>query len=206
MTQALFATNTVERICTAIAGHGLCVVPDFLPAHDVAALAADARRRDDAGLLRAARVGRGAQRIESPETRGDRTAWLYDDDPAPALHSVRAALENLRRALNASLFLGLASVEAHYALYPPGAFYRRHRDRFRNDDARVISCVLYLNDNWKSDDGGELRIYLPDGTLRDLVPSGGALVVFVSERFEHEVLPARRERLALTGWFCRRTL
>lgn len=206
MTQSLFATSAIERICTAIAEHGWCVEPDFLTAYDIAALAADARRRDDAGLLRAAGVGRGAKRIESTGTRGDRIAWLDDDDPEPALHSVRAALESLRCALNASLFLGLASFEAHYALYPAGAFYRRHRDRFRDDDARVISCVLYLNENWKSGDGGELRVHLPDGAWRDILPSGGTLVAFVSERFEHEVLPARRERLALTGWFRRRAV
>jgi len=29
-------------------------------------------------------------------------------------------------------------------------------------------------------------------------------VCFLSERFEHEVLPAKRERVALTGWFRRR--
>jgi SM-20-related protein len=29
-------------------------------------------------------------------------------------------------------------------------------------------------------------------------------VVFLSERREHEVLPTRRSRLSLTGWFRRR--
>jgi len=32
-------------------------------------------------------------------------------------------------------------------------------------------------------------------------PTGGTLVLFLSERFAHEVLPAKRERLSLTGWF-----
>jgi SM-20-related protein len=35
-------------------------------------------------------------------------------------------------------------------------------------------------------------------------PCAPTLVAFLSERFEHEVLPARRERLSLTGWFGRR--
>ena len=67
---------------------------------------------------------------------------------------------------------------------------------------RVVSCVLYLNDGWKASDGGALRIYCDDD-VREVMPVGGTLVCFLSERFEHEVLPATRERLSITGWFRR---
>jgi SM-20-related protein len=204
--QAAIVPVAIERVCAAIADEGLCVVPDFLSECAIAALAADARRRDDAGLLRAAGVGRGAQRIERMQTRGDRIAWIDDADPTPAWQDARAALESLRCALNASLFMGLVDFEAHYALYPAGAIYARHRDRFRDDDARVISCVLYLNECWQPGDGGALRIHLAGGAWRDVLPVAGTLVVFLSEAFVHEVLPAKRDRVALTGWFRRRAL
>jgi SM-20-related protein len=204
--QAAIEPAAIERVCAAIVDEGLCVVPDFLPVCDIAALAADARRRDDAGLLRAAGIGRGIQRNERTQTRGDRITWLDDADPTPALQCARAALEGLRCAFNASLFLGLVGFEAHYALYPAGAIYARHRDRFRDDDARVISCVLYLNEGWQASDGGALRIHMPEGGWRDVIPLAGTLVVFLSERFVHEVLAATRSRLALTGWFRRRPL
>ena len=58
-------------------------------------------------------------------------------------------------------------------------------------------------------DGGELRLYLGTGSRGrsfDVLPRGGMLVVFLSDRFPHEVLPARRERLSLAGWFRRRSL
>lgn len=29
----------------------------------------------------------------------------------------------------------------------------------------------------------------------------GTLVVFLSEEFEHEVLPAKRDRYSIAGWF-----
>ncbi|WP_255856521.1 2OG-Fe(II) oxygenase [Marinobacterium rhizophilum] len=32
-------------------------------------------------------------------------------------------------------------------------------------------------------------------------PCYGTLVVFLSDRFPHEVLPARRQRLSLAGWY-----
>jgi uncharacterized membrane protein len=74
----------------------------------------------------------------------------------------------------------------------------------RDDDARVLSCVLYLNIGWSAQDGGTLRIHLDDGQRYDVLPIGGTLVCFLSERFEHEVLPAKRDRVALTGWFRQR--
>jgi hypothetical protein len=45
----------------------------------------------------------------------------------------------------------------------------------------------------------------PPGIVDDMA-RGGTLVVFLSDRFPHEVLPARRERLSLAGWFRRRSL
>jgi SM-20-related protein len=44
----------------------------------------------------------------------------------------------------------------------------------------------------------------PENAVRDIVPHGGTLVVFLSERFEHEVLPTARARVSLAGWFRRR--
>jgi SM-20-related protein len=116
-------------------------------------------------------------------------------------------LERLRRVMNESLLLGLFELEGHFAVYPPGAFYRRHLDRFSDDDARVLTCILYLNDGWVADDGGQLRIYLDTGeppSHLDVLPCGGTFVSFLSADFPHEVLPARRERMAITGWLRRR--
>jgi len=67
----------------------------------------------------------------------------------------------------------------------------------------VISCAIYLIQDWTPADGGALRIY-DDELVRDVLPIAGTMVCFLSDRFEHEVLPATRERLALTGWFRRR--
>lgn len=100
--------------------------------------------------------------------------------------------------------LGLEDFESHFALYPPGAFYLKHVDRFRDDDRRMVSAVLYLNDDWLPEHGGQLRMYLDESLEQDVVPNGGCLVVFLSGDIPHEVLPATRDRLSLTGWFRRR--
>jgi SM-20-related protein len=100
--------------------------------------------------------------------------------------------------------LGMESIEAHYALYPTGAGYLRHRDRFRNNDSRVLSLVCYLNPDWPADAGGALRLHLPDGAI-DIAPRTGTVVMFLSDEIEHEVLPATQPRLSIAAWFLRST-
>ena len=203
MTMTTLAAPAVERVCAAVAEDGYAIEADFLPSSLVAALAEEACRRDAAGEFRPAGIGRGGRRAVRGDIRGDRILWLEENTRVAAERTALDALETLRRALNRAAYLGLFAFEGHYAVYPPGAFYRRHRDRFRDDDARVVSCALYLNATWRDADGGALRIYLDRGT-RDVTPLGGTLVCFLAERYEHEVLPATRERLALTGWFLHR--
>lgn len=192
-----------REICAAIERDGWAVAAEFLPEVVIDGLRVEARQRNAAGEFRPAGIGRAAARVERSDIRGDRIRWLDEDERCAAEIPLWEALTTLRAALNEALFLGLDSFEGHYALYPPGAFYRRHRDRFRDDDARVVSCALYLNDDWSAQDGGALRMHLPEGA-RDITPAGGAMVCFLADRFEHEVLPATRERLAVTGWFRRR--
>jgi SM-20-related protein len=170
----------------------------------VHALGEELRAQWNAGALRRANVGAGARRRLQAEVRGDHIAWLEPPGATPAQRACLERFEALRLALNRELQLGLLDFECHFAVYPPGAAYRRHLDRFASDDRRTLSCVLYLNDAWSAEDGGALRLHLPGGR-RDVLPLAGTLVAFRSERFEHEVLPARRERLSLTGWFMRRT-
>ena len=157
------------------------------------------------GALRAARIGRGAQERLAPEVRGDFIAWLTE----PALDAEQrllARFEEMRVALNRTLMTGLEDYQGHFALYPPGTAYARHFDRLVGSDIRAISAALYLNEDWTEADGAHLRIYTGGGASQDVLPVGGRLVAFVSDRFEHEVLPGRRERLSFTGWFRRRPL
>ncbi|MCO7513146.1 2OG-Fe(II) oxygenase [Pseudomonas guariconensis] len=162
-------------------------------------LAAECRQRE----LSPASVGRGAGQEVREAIRGDRIQWL-EAGQSEACDQYLAAMDDLRQALNQGLYLGLEDFECHFALYPPGAFYRRHLDRFRDDDRRTVSAILYLNEDWQPEDGGQLRMFLADEVVHDVQPQAGCLVVFLSGDIPHEVLPAGRERLSLTGWFRRR--
>ncbi|MEA5670012.1 2OG-Fe(II) oxygenase [Pseudomonas sp. MH2] len=175
----------------------------FLPLELVGALAAECRRRHAEGELNPAGVGRGAAQEVREAIRGDQIQWI-DPGQAEPCDRYLELMDNLRQAINQGLFLGLEDFECHFALYPPGAFYRRHLDRFRDDDRRMVSVVLYLNECWQPEDGGQLRMFLADDVEHDVQPEACSLVVFLSGEVPHEVLPANRERLSLTGWFRRR--
>lgn len=159
----------------------------------------------EGGSSHAARVGRGPNQRTLPEVRGDFISWLQQPEH-DAEHRLLARLDELRAALNRELMTGLEDFQGHFAVYPPGAAYARHNDRLVGTDVRAISLALYLNDAWAPADGGQLRIYTAADKTVDVMPEGGRVVAFQSERFEHEVLPARRARLSFTGWFRRRPL
>jgi len=197
-----------ESMTDALSERGWATVGDFLPAVTWHALAQELRAAHACGGLRAAGVGRGERYRLADEVRGDRIRWLNATPASAAQRAALARLDQLRGMLNRELQLGLFEFEGHFALYQPGAAYRRHRDQHRGSHGRVLSCVMYLNTAWTAEHGGALRLYLDqEGEQNhcDVLPEGGKLVCFLSERFWHEVLPAARERLSLTGWFRRRS-
>jgi SM-20-related protein len=84
-------------------------------------------------------------------------------------------------------------------VYPTGTFYKRHLDQFSREDHRKLSVICYLNHDWKDYEGGQLRAYVQDEVI-DVLPLAGRIVCFRSDQIEHEVLPASRPRLSITGW------
>ena len=89
-------------------------------------------------------------------------------------------------------------------MYAPGGFYRKHRDSLRGQRNRIVSCVTYLTDDWATEDAGELVLYANDDEDREIariLPAAGTLAMFLSEDTPHEVLPPRRERRSIAGWF-----
>ena len=149
----------------------------------------------------AAHVGRIDQRQRNAQIRSDEINWVTGSELATRAYL--GTMERLRQHLNERLFLGLFEFESHFARYGEGAFYKRHRDSFNGGRNRVLSSVLYLNPDWRADQGGELVIYDPDDgrQLGMVSPEFGTLVLFLSEIFPHEVLPAMRTRFSLAGWF-----
>lgn len=180
----------------AIATRGWVVVDDFLEPALVAGL-----RDALPEVWQPAGIGRAALHQTNSEVRRDQIHWLDASLGAPVADYL-GMMEQLRLCANRELMLGLFDYEAHFARYREGDFYGRHRDAFAGRSNRRLTTVCYLNEGWQEADGGFLRLYGDDEQfLTDIAPRAGRLVVFLSETFPHEVLPARAERFSIAGWF-----
>jgi SM-20-related protein len=192
--------DRLDDICVALVNQGYCVLDAAVPAARLRALQQEQASLTAAELL-AAGIGREQQHQQDRQVRGDHIHWLDRQRPAAADYLDFA--ESLRQGINRRLFLGLFDYECHYARYEPGAFYARHVDAFAGRRNRVLSTVLYLNEDWHESDGGELVLYddRSDGELLRLLPQSNRMVLFLSERFPYEVLAARRSRCSIAGWY-----
>ncbi|MCK8491461.1 2OG-Fe(II) oxygenase [Spirosoma sp. RP8] len=194
-----------EPIIDGILNEGYGTVDHFLTADEVTALAKRLRERRAAGQFKAAGIGNQQVTIENT-IRGDEILWIDDTSATPEEAAFLQRIGDFVDYVNQTCYLGLRDYEFHYALYPPGTFYKRHLDQFRSDSRRKLSVICYLNEDWQETDGGQLALFLPDESApnaeREITvqPLGGRLVCFESGRLEHEVRPATRERLSVTGW------
>lgn len=195
--------TSLTQIADDLVARGWSQQDAFLPPDLALELAAECRARAAHGALAPAGIGRGAALAVREGIRGDRIQWL-DAGQSAACERYLQIMDTLRLALNRVLYLGLEEFECHFALYPPGACYQRHLDRFHDDDRRTVTAIVYLNDGWLPEYGGALRVYPERQRALDIAPLANRLALFVSAGMPHEVLPARRDRLSLTGWFKRR--
>ncbi len=190
-----------EALIASLCEKGYAICNDFLPAETIGALAREAKRRHANGDLAAAKTGK-TNKIANQEIRGDATLWLEENDVNASIQVYFSQMHALRKAVNEALFMNLHELETHMAVYPVGGAYQKHLDQFAHtNNTRQLSSILYLNEDWQAEDGGELRLHVNDNENFDVLPTGGKLVLFLSSKFYHEVLPAKRPRISLTGWF-----
>jgi len=195
-----------EQLCKAIASDlqdtGYSINPLALPSQLADGLLQQALTKP-VGQFTPAGIGRAKHQLLDHTVRKDKICWITEDSTASRQWLQWS--QRLQRCLNQRLFLGLFSFESHFARYNAGDFYRRHLDSFKGEGNRILSVVAYLNPNWREEDGGKLILYpqknAPGGI--GVAPAHGTVVVFLSEEFEHEVLPAQRDRFSIAGWFRR---
>lgn len=188
--------------------HGWAAMPGGVDAADALRLMRECENACENGEFRRAGVGRGSNLEVRAEIRSDHVLWIQPGAASAEQAIWLTKLESLRLALNQRFFLGLFDYEGHFAIYPEGAFYKPHLDRHAGTSDRIVTVILYLNQNWQPGDGGELKIWTTpagkEGPFELIEPRMGTLVCFLSGDFWHEVLPARKTRMSITGWFRQR--
>ncbi|MBH0032465.1 MULTISPECIES: 2OG-Fe(II) oxygenase [unclassified Pseudoalteromonas] len=179
---------------------GYTVIHNALIADLVNDLVADCHRINPHFSL--AGIGRLNDLQIDKTVRTDKTYWF--DGSSQAQLTYQAIMQSIKTTLNRSFFMGLFDYECHYAKYTQGDFYKKHLDAFKGRSNRVFTTVLYLN---TPKQGGELVIYKPKSKEIEITikPTAGTLVMFESERFAHEVLPAVDDRYSVAGWFRKNT-
>ena len=188
-----------EPLIEGILGQNFGTAPCFFDAELVAALRKNLLQRQADGAMHPAGVGKRFTFQNNLKVRGDLISWIDEKNPDLVERRFLDQIESFIQYLNRTCYTGINSYEFHYAFYETGSFYKRHLDQFHNDRGRKFSVVTYLNDDWQPEDGGELVLYL-DGGEKIIQPEGGRVIFFKADEIEHEVKPARRDRLSIAGW------
>ncbi len=190
----------METIAQAIEKQGYIVLSSFIPEPLLQKLILRIKSFQNTDLNKAG-IGRGSAQQKNPDIRCDRIQWLDKKNDIDKMFL--ELMEALRQGLNQLLFLGLFDYESHYAIYKQGAFYKKHLDALKGKSNRVLSTVLYLNEDWCVEDAGELNLYTADSKkiLEVVQPKYSTAVIFLSEQFPHEVLAANKTRYSIAGWF-----
>ncbi len=155
--------------------------------------------KNETDFKRAGISGAGDLHLDNNRRR-DKIHWI--DESESSQKEFLEFTDGLKEYLNRSLYLGLTYYESHFAIYNKGDFYETHLDAFKNSKNRVVTTVYYLNDEWGDSDGGELIVYDENNKeIAKVIPNANTLVVFMSEKFPHEVLSANKKRYSIAGWF-----
>jgi SM-20-related protein len=180
-----------------IESNGFSVCDDFISLSEVKVILSKIHSLVEQKQFRQAGIGNKNSLQTDTSIRSDNIFWLDKKDELINKIFFNKVGEIITE-INRNFYLGINDHEFHLAHYSPGAFYRKHRDAFKSDDARKISVILYLNLNWKKENGGELKLYIPEKEII-IDPIAGRLVLFESH-LEHEVLENKADRFSITGW------
>lgn len=187
-----------ELLSEQLASQGWCYQQNIINAELISQLAAACYQRT---FLQAG-IGSGIKHIINEAIRSDSISWIEPTENNPAIRQYLALTEQVKNHLNRQFYLGLNDFECHFSRYPKGSYYKPHYDCFANDKRRAVTFILYINQNWLPEHGGQLALHLTDG-IKLIEPVAGSMICFLSEEILHEVVPTECERMALTGWYVR---
>jgi hypoxia-inducible factor (prolyl hydroxylase) len=198
----------VAAVAAELKREHCCVIDDFVGADEAAPLREHLGSMRSSGALKPGEVSAGLQQ----QRRGDLMAWVSTEAgaQAPPLRALLHSIDRLVGALGQQPLVAddlgpqrmLCRHEMQVTCYPGnGARYVKHVDDPHGSRGRVLTLIAYSNPQWEPGHGGALRLHVPSGA-RDVEPRDRRLVLFWSDaRAPHEVLPAHRERYAVSVWF-----
>lgn len=214
----------LDTICRHLIDHmdqfGICVIDNFLGPlkgdrifKEVLQLYSNGQHTRG-GLVNGNKLSSRNLGADAGVIRNDRVIWIdgYEEGCSEINYLIQTLCSVITNSARLSLYSdnGLDKIvinkrtKAHVACYPGnGTRYIKHVDN-PNGDGRVITSIYYLNKNWSTKrDGGLLRMF-PTGIneVANIEPLFDRVLFFWSDRRNpHEVLPAYRDRFAITVWY-----
>ncbi|KRX09708.1 hypothetical protein PPERSA_02580 [Pseudocohnilembus persalinus] len=81
-----------------------------------------------------------------------------------------------------------------------GGCFPWHYDNAGNPSKRQLTCVIYLNPEWKEGDGGEIVVWPFLEQPVKIAPKMDRAVLFRSDMVLHRVMPSKKERFCFSIW------
>ncbi|MGG8496413.1 2OG-Fe(II) oxygenase [Tenacibaculum sp. TC6] len=189
-----------ERLITGLISNEFGICDNFFSADIIEELRKNLLNNYEEGIMYRAGIGKDSEYTKDKEIRRDVICWIDEKSENVTERLFIQKMNEFVEYLNKTCYTSINAFEFHYAYYDVGSFYKRHVDQFKNDNGRLFSFVMYLNDNWQFNDGGELVLYTQQQT-EIILPIGGRVAFFKSDVIEHEVKVAlTKPRLSIVGW------
>jgi SM-20-related protein len=191
--------DTFNTLIDSFIDNKVGIAENFLSKSLASHLRANLNKLYSGEQLLSAGTGNDKTAVHNKLVRSDKIYWL-DRSHHDAYENIFFDLMNsFISYLNSTCYTGITGYEFHYTMYETGSFYTRHIDQFKNNRSRQYSMIMYLNENWQENDGGELCIHHSDH-IQNISPVNGKSVFFKSSELEHEVLLTNKPRMSITGW------
>eukprot|EP00760_Papus_ankaliazontas_P028460 PhM_4_TR3724/c0_g1_i1/m.87346/K09592/EGLN, HPH; hypoxia-inducible factor prolyl hydroxylase len=207
-------TPPFVRVAEHLVQNNFCVLDNFYGQENTLELRNEIISYQEKGLMKDGEIGKGklaTSRGVVKTMRSDKIVWFEGSEPVcPLLRRYILYLDVFSHKL-CRFLQGCFSKETDWVhggrskamatVYPPGGtHYVPHYDN-PNKDGRRLTCVFYLNPDWKEGAGGTLRVKTSGKTV-DVAPLCDRLALFWSDRrCPHEVMPSNQNRYAVTVWF-----
>ena len=188
-----------EEIVTSFIDDKVGLSQSFLSDALATQLRGNLRSLNSNKKLQEAGIGNQAKLVTDLSNRGDKIYWLDRSHNDKHENRFFDLMDEFVSYLNSSCYTGITGYEFHYALYEKGTFYKKHLDQFQDNKSRAFTMIMYLNLDWKEEDGGNLCIF-HENRSQIINPVNGSCVFFKSSELEHEVLVCNQQRLSITGW------
>uniref|UniRef100_A0A5S6QUK4 hypoxia-inducible factor-proline dioxygenase n=1 Tax=Trichuris muris TaxID=70415 RepID=A0A5S6QUK4_TRIMR len=195
--------RVAEYAVNRLYSRGWAVVDGFVGQRRAVAVLEEARSLYKSGVFAAGQISH--QGAREPHFRSDFIYWVNGNDKSSVnIGYLLAQFDSVIKKIGVHLTDDkiVRKSKAMLSCYPKSAHYVKHVDN-PDGDGRLITCVYYMNPNWRREDGGILRLYPQSSDKNvDVLPLLDRMVFFWSDRRNpHEVTATMRERFAITVWY-----